>query len=187
MPAALSGGMIKRVGIARAIALEPELLFLDEPTAGLDPQASDEFVDLIATLHRALGLTVVMVTHDLDTMVALSTRVAVLADRRVLVGGAGGRGGGRRPSVHPRIFSRPARPARVAGAAAGAPRNTLRGGVGAGTFGTSSGAPCATPGTSGKRHQPRNALDAIRNRRWKINHMHSGLAYSRSALAWLWC
>ncbi|KUY48043.1 MULTISPECIES: ABC transporter ATP-binding protein [unclassified Burkholderia] len=85
MPAALSGGMVKRVGIARAIALEPELLFLDEPTAGLDPQASDEFVELIATLHRTLGLTVVMVTHDLDTMVALSTRVAVLADRKVLV------------------------------------------------------------------------------------------------------
>ena len=73
------------MGIARAIALEPELLFLDEPTAGLDPQASDEFVELIATLHRTLGLTVVMVTHDLDTMVALSTRVAVLADRKVLV------------------------------------------------------------------------------------------------------
>ncbi|AHI74744.1 ABC transporter family protein [Burkholderia thailandensis USAMRU Malaysia  len=85
MPAALSGGMVKRVGIARAIALEPELLFLDEPTAGLDPGASDEFVELIATLHRTLGLTVVMVTHDLDTMVALSTRVAVIADRKVLV------------------------------------------------------------------------------------------------------
>jgi len=85
MPSALSGGMVKRVGIARAIALEPELLFLDEPTAGLDPQASDEFVELISTLHRALGLTVVMVTHDLDTMVALSTRVAVLAERKVLV------------------------------------------------------------------------------------------------------
>lgn len=84
MPAALSGGMVKRVGIARAIALEPELLFLDEPTAGLDPHASDEFVDLIDTLHHTLGLTVVMVTHDLDTMVALSTRVAVLADRKVL-------------------------------------------------------------------------------------------------------
>jgi phospholipid/cholesterol/gamma-HCH transport system ATP-binding protein len=84
MPAALSGGMVKRVGIARALALEPELLFLDEPTAGLDPQASEEFVELIATLHRALGLTVVMVTHDLDTMVSLSTRVAVLADRRVI-------------------------------------------------------------------------------------------------------
>ncbi|BCF87194.1 MULTISPECIES: ATP-binding cassette domain-containing protein [Paraburkholderia] len=85
MPAALSGGMVKRVGIARAIALEPELLFLDEPTAGLDPQASDEFVELISALHRALGLTVVMVTHDLDTMVALSTRVAVIADRKVIV------------------------------------------------------------------------------------------------------
>jgi phospholipid/cholesterol/gamma-HCH transport system ATP-binding protein len=85
MPSALSGGMVKRVGIARAIALEPELLFLDEPTAGLDPKASDEFVDLIATLHRALGLTVVLITHDLDTMVALSTRVAVLAEHRVLV------------------------------------------------------------------------------------------------------
>lgn len=85
MPAALSGGMVKRVGIARALALEPELLFLDEPTAGLDPQSSEEFVELIATLHRALGLTVVMVTHDLDTMTAMSTRVAVLADRKVLV------------------------------------------------------------------------------------------------------
>ena len=85
MPSALSGGMIKRVGIARAIALEPELLFLDEPTAGLDPQASEEFVDLIASLRRALDLTVVMVTHDLDTMTSLSTRVAVLADRKVIV------------------------------------------------------------------------------------------------------
>ncbi len=84
MPAALSGGMVKRVGIARAIALEPELLFLDEPTAGLDPQASEEFVQLIATLHRMLGLTVVMVTHDLDTTVSLSTRVAVLAEQHVL-------------------------------------------------------------------------------------------------------
>jgi phospholipid/cholesterol/gamma-HCH transport system ATP-binding protein len=85
LPAALSGGMVKRVGIARAIVLEPELLFLDEPTAGLDPQASDEFVELIGALHRVLGLTVVMVTHDLDSMVTLSTRVAVIADRRVLV------------------------------------------------------------------------------------------------------
>ena len=85
MPAALSGGMVKRVGLARAIVLEPELLFLDEPTAGLDPRSSDEVVELISTLHRALGLTVVVITHDLDAMVALSTRVAVLAERRVLV------------------------------------------------------------------------------------------------------
>ncbi|WP_322043834.1 ABC transporter ATP-binding protein [Paraburkholderia sp. J67] len=85
MPAALSGGMVKRVGLARAIVLEPELLFLDEPTAGLDPRSSDEVVELISTLHRALGLTVVLVTHDLDAMVALSTRVAVLAERKVLV------------------------------------------------------------------------------------------------------
>lgn len=85
LPSELSGGMIKRVGIARAIALEPELLFLDEPTAGLDPEASDEFVDMIRGLQRSLGLTVVMVTHDLDTVMMLSTRVAVLADRKVLV------------------------------------------------------------------------------------------------------
>lgn len=84
MPADLSGGMIKRVALARALSLEPELVFLDEPTAGLDPMASDDYVTLIRTLRRELKLTVVMVTHDLDTLVALSDRVAVLADRKVL-------------------------------------------------------------------------------------------------------
>ncbi len=84
MPADLSGGMIKRVALARALALEPELVFLDEPTAGLDPMASDDYVALIRELRRELKLTVVMVTHDLDTLVALSDRVAVLADRKVL-------------------------------------------------------------------------------------------------------
>ena len=84
MPAQLSGGMVKRVGLARALALEPELLLLDEPTAGLDPDRSAAFVELIRALHRQLGLTVMLVTHDLDTLAALATKVAVLADKRVL-------------------------------------------------------------------------------------------------------
>ena len=84
MPADLSGGMVKRAALARALALEPQLLFLDEPTAGLDPDLSDAFVDLIQTLHRELKLTVVMVTHDLDTLFALSSRIAVLAEKHVI-------------------------------------------------------------------------------------------------------
>ena len=84
MPAELSGGMIKRVALARALALEPELLLLDEPTAGLDPTRSASFVSLIKDLQRQLGLTVVLVTHDLDTLAALSSRVAVLAQKRIL-------------------------------------------------------------------------------------------------------
>jgi phospholipid/cholesterol/gamma-HCH transport system ATP-binding protein len=84
MPAELSGGMIKRVALARALALEPELLLLDEPTAGLDPDRSDSFVRLVRTLGEELGLTVVLVTHDLDTLAALSTKVAVLAEQHIL-------------------------------------------------------------------------------------------------------
>jgi phospholipid/cholesterol/gamma-HCH transport system ATP-binding protein len=87
MPSDLSGGMIKRAALARALALEPRLLFLDEPTAGLDPDLSDSFVALIQTLHRELKLTVVMVTHDLDTLFALSTRIAVLAEKHVIAVG----------------------------------------------------------------------------------------------------
>lgn len=87
MPADLSGGMVKRVSLARALALEPELLFLDEPTAGLDPAMSDSFVELIRALHRSMPLTVVMITHDLDTLYALSTRIAVLADKHVIAEG----------------------------------------------------------------------------------------------------
>lgn len=87
MPSDLSGGMIKRVALARAIALDPELLFLDEPTAGLDPESSESFVSLIQTLHQQLGLTVVMVTHDLDTLFSLSSRIAVLADKKVVTVG----------------------------------------------------------------------------------------------------
>ena len=84
MPSDLSGGMITRASLARALALEPQLLFLDEPTAGLDPDLSESFVSLIKSLHRELGLTVVMVTHDLDTLFALSTRIAVLAEKHVI-------------------------------------------------------------------------------------------------------
>jgi len=87
MPSDLSGGMVKRVALARALSLDPELLFLDEPTAGLDPQRADEFVNLIKALHEQLGFTVIMVTHDLDTIRDLATRVAVLADKHVLVDG----------------------------------------------------------------------------------------------------
>ena len=87
MPADLSGGMVKRVALARALAMDPPLLMLDEPTAGLDPESSDEFCELLRDLHRELSLTVVMVTHDLDTLFALSTRVAVLAEQHVLVTG----------------------------------------------------------------------------------------------------
>ena len=87
MPAELSGGMVKRIALARALVLEPELVFLDEPTAGLDPDRSESFVSLIEALHRQLAFTVVMVTHDLDTLVSLSDKIAVLAEQRVLVYG----------------------------------------------------------------------------------------------------
>jgi phospholipid/cholesterol/gamma-HCH transport system ATP-binding protein len=85
-PSELSGGMKKRVGLARALALDPELLFLDEPTAGLDPIGASAFDDLIRRLQRSLGLTVLMITHDLDTLHAICDRVAVLLDKRVVAG-----------------------------------------------------------------------------------------------------
>jgi phospholipid/cholesterol/gamma-HCH transport system ATP-binding protein len=87
MPAELSGGMIKRVALARALALEPELLLLDEPTAGLDPVRSQNFVRLIKDLQQAVGFTVVLVTHDIDTIYGLKSDVAVLAEQHILIQG----------------------------------------------------------------------------------------------------
>jgi phospholipid/cholesterol/gamma-HCH transport system ATP-binding protein len=83
-PAALSGGMVKRAALARALALDPDILFLDEPTAGLDPIGAAEFDQLILTLRDALGFTVFLVTHDLDTLYTICDRVAVLSDKHVL-------------------------------------------------------------------------------------------------------
>ncbi len=87
MPAELSGGMVKRVALARALALDPELLVLDEPTAGLDPDRSRSFVKLIQSLSREHSLTVFMVTHDVDTLSTLASRVAVLAEGHIVADG----------------------------------------------------------------------------------------------------
>jgi phospholipid/cholesterol/gamma-HCH transport system ATP-binding protein len=87
-PSELSGGMIKRAALARALALDPELLFLDEPTSGLDPIGAADFDELIGTLQKTLGLTVFMVTHDLDSLYAICDRVAALADQKVIAAGS---------------------------------------------------------------------------------------------------
>ena len=86
-PSELSGGMRKRAGLARALALDPEIVFLDEPTAGLDPIGAADFDNLIKELQRTLGLTVFLVTHDLDSLHAICDRIAVLAEKKVLVTG----------------------------------------------------------------------------------------------------
>ena len=86
-PSELSGGMRKRAGLARALALDPEVVFLDEPTAGLDPIGASAFDELIKNLQATLGLTVFMVTHDLDSLYAICDRIAVLAEKKVLVTG----------------------------------------------------------------------------------------------------
>jgi phospholipid/cholesterol/gamma-HCH transport system ATP-binding protein len=86
-PSELSGGMIKRVGLARALALDPEILFLDEPTSGLDPISAGEFDQLILTLQETLGITVFMVTHDLDSLHRVCDRIAVLGEGKIIEAG----------------------------------------------------------------------------------------------------
>jgi len=85
LPSELSGGMVKRAALARALALDPDILFLDEPTAGLDPIGAAAFDQLIKTLRDALGLSVFLVTHDLDTLYAICDRIAVLSEKKVLI------------------------------------------------------------------------------------------------------
>lgn len=87
MPSELSGGMVKRVALARALALDPEIVFLDEPTSGLDPIGAGEFDDLIATLQRTLGLTVFMVTHDLGSLFSVCDRIAAIGDGEIIAEG----------------------------------------------------------------------------------------------------
>ncbi len=87
-PRQLSGGMVKRAALARAMALDPDILFLDEPTSGLDPASAGAFDDLVARLRELLGLTIVMVTHDLDSLWQVADRVALLGDRRLLAIGS---------------------------------------------------------------------------------------------------
>jgi len=87
LPSELSGGMIKRASLARSLALDPEILFLDEPTSGLDPIGAGEFDELIATLQRTLGLTVFMVTHDLDSLYTVCDRIAALGEGRIIAEG----------------------------------------------------------------------------------------------------
>jgi phospholipid/cholesterol/gamma-HCH transport system ATP-binding protein len=86
-PSELSGGMTKRVALARALALDPDIVFLDEPTSGLDPIGAGDFDTLIATLQRTLGLTVFMVTHDLDSLHTVCDRIAVLAEGKIIAAG----------------------------------------------------------------------------------------------------
>lgn len=114
-PSELSGGMRKRAGLARALALDPEILFLDEPTAGLDPIGAAAFDDLIGDLQKTLGLTVVMVTHDLDSLYAICDRVAVLVDKHAIIGTIETLAYNRHPWIHDYFHGPRARAATASG------------------------------------------------------------------------
>jgi phospholipid/cholesterol/gamma-HCH transport system ATP-binding protein len=116
LPSQLSGGMVKRAALARALALDPSLLFLDEPTAGLDPISAAAFDDLIQYLRRGLHLTVVMITHDLDTIMKICDRVAVLVDRKIVVDTLEGIMRNEHPWIAEYFHGPRARAARAAGA-----------------------------------------------------------------------
>ena len=113
-PAELSGGMKKRAGLARALALDPELLFLDEPTSGLDPISANQFDELILELQKSLGLTVFLVTHDLDSLNAITDRIAVLVDKKIKTGTVADFRKDRTPWIH-EYFSGPRGRAALAG------------------------------------------------------------------------
>ena len=119
LPAQLSGGMVKRAALARALALDPALLFLDEPTAGLDPISAAGFDELVMYLHRSLKLTIVMITHDLDTLLATCSRVAVLVDRKIVVDTLGGIMNNPHPWIQEYFHGPRARAAQAASGAAG--------------------------------------------------------------------
>ena len=114
-PSELSGGMKKRAGLARALALDPELLFLDEPTSGLDPISANQFDELIAELQESLGLTVFMVTHDLDSLATVADRIAVLVDKKIKTGTIAELRKDQTPWIH-EYFSGPRGHAALAGA-----------------------------------------------------------------------
>ncbi|MDB5491621.1 MAG: transporter ATP-binding protein [Micavibrio sp.] len=99
-PSSLSGGMARRVSLARALALDPKILFLDEPTAGLDPIAAAAFDNLILSLREALGLSVLVITHDLDTLVTICDRVAMLVDKHIVMGTIGDMMASEHPWIH---------------------------------------------------------------------------------------
>lgn len=114
-PAELSGGMVKRAGLARAMAMDPAVLFLDEPTAGLDPVSASAFDELVRELNRSLGLTFVMITHDLDTLFGTCTRVAMLVDRKMTVGTIAELMKSRHPWIHDYFHGERSRAAGAAG------------------------------------------------------------------------